>query len=42
MANDTFRVYYPLSTNAVFLVVNDSPWYCKREADEVASFLGIQ
>lgn len=31
-----------LSTGAIFLVVNDSPWHCAREADEIESFLGIQ
>lgn len=31
-----------LSNGSVFLVVNDSPWYCKAEADEIEEFLGIQ
>lgn len=31
-----------LSTGAILLVVNDSPWYCTRAAEEIESFLGIQ
>lgn len=31
-----------LSTGAIFLVVNDSPWYCTRAAEEIESFLEIQ
>lgn len=31
-----------LSTDSIFLVVNDSPWYCAKAAEEIASFLGIR